>query len=618
MSWMNTPPISAGPESIKHVKFVQPNPLADHLAMMFVALLIGFLVPGYLVSQSPAEFAHLSPLWVRWAAAITSTVVAAALFLAYWTFRLVGWRRTGSAVVWFVAAWACTAGLGVPINGSAELVDYSATPISGQRLALAAAIAGALTWASQVGHRRFVGGYLAIMAALASATSASAASKLFLGQETSKAPAFATLSGQRNILVISFDGLSRRVAEQVLQQDRALARVFRDFTFHSNAIANSPATSASLRAELYGDLEFKSLGATEAELQDRLPAGRLPLNDRSIDAFTYASYNLFNEHPDRRVELGGLALRADPLLRAGDVVGLYRYLAVRLGTRYVVPLLDGFGNRGISGTRFLRSVVAGDCADCGLLAARLREHQGADWDRTMVATLTDFDGLTARLKLGSSPFSLRYMHFLFTHYPTDFDRSCTYHGHDVEWVNAHQNEAGLQAETACALRKVAGLLARLRQIGAYDQSLIIVKSDHGAPASYFDRPPGSYKLNGHPLWGYDRYRPLLMIKDFGTRRLTLAHSPQPAVLSDLATTLCRRMPAGKDCSDFPGADLLGHTVSSAGTFGVYVPKGDASTHDYATHEAHRFSRDRSLLDSFRASGALAGPSTKPPAATKQE
>ena len=60
-----------------------------------------------------------------------------------------------------------------------------------------------------------------------------------------------------------------------------------------------------------------------------------------------------------------------------------------------------------------------------------------------------YDKFISSLKSSNKSYSLRYMHFIFTHYPVNFDENCEYRSDSREWYEANQNEEGLKNLTMC-------------------------------------------------------------------------------------------------------------------------------------------------------------------------
>lgn len=82
--------------------------------------------------------------------------------------------------------------------------------------------------------------------------------------------------------------------------------------------------------------------------------------------------------------------------------------------------------------------------------------------------------LTQGLRVDRQTPVYKMMHFMLSHKPTVGDENCEYSGRqptDRESVTIQAN---------CGLKAIAGLLARMKEAGIYDNSLIILMADHGA------------------------------------------------------------------------------------------------------------------------------------------
>jgi hypothetical protein len=80
----------------------------------------------------------------------------------------------------------------------------------------------------------------------------------------------------------------------------------------------------------------------------------------------------------------------------------------------------------------------------------------------------------------------------------------------------------------------------MKSKGLYDESLIIFKSDHGKPFYYY----GSNEMRGKKIfendyWGYDRYRPFLMIKYPKENNHIIKYEDSLTFLSDLSNIYCK-------------------------------------------------------------------------------
>ena len=127
-------------------------------------------------------------------------------------------------------------------------------------------------------------------------------------------------------------------------------------------------------------------------------------------------------------------------------------------------------------------------------------------------------------------------------------------------------------------------IERLKILGVYDQSLIVLKSDHGKPASYSSSPPHSYKSNNNDM-GYDGYRRMLMIKNFNQYQELPSYVNEVVLLPDLANTLCRVLDTESSCDRFAGVNLLSDQLASEDSYYIYVPINESSSFHYYLYVA---------------------------------
>ena len=542
--------------------------------LLSVSLLQFLAVPLFMIGNDPAtyDFISFEALFV----AGTALAACSALLMLALHRGLVAWRKPGiaNATLRFLFFWVLIAGFLLPVSVRAGMVDARTAGVDPVNLFATALIAAGLTWLCRTEAKRYVLVFAVVFSLYAVATSAIAIVQSGVWRppatESTEAHESMRLSPQQNVLVISLDGLQGHIVAEVLADDPDLAATFRDFTLFENVMSQSPATEASIVGELFGVRDYKALGDSiddvRAELADRGLVDEIPLI-RVDDA--YQRGYLFGKSTQIR--------QNDPAVTA-DSVEFLKYAIVRVATRYAVD------NR-ISNAVF--GILTGLVVHQGRdeLAARLREHKGPDWDKRYIAEIFEFDSFVQDLTTGDKRSSFRYLHFGFTHYPVDFDRECTYRSDDRRWFRANQNAAGLAGESTCALAKLGEFLRKLEELGVYDNSFVVFKSDHGHPTNYFDAYPYNLEINEHSLWGYSRYRPVLMIKPARTRQDRLQRRPDLVLLGDLARTICRHADPAEPrpaCDRFPGVDLLAPDGDDAGYFLYVVPTATSSF----TFDAH--------------------------------
>jgi len=141
-----------------------------------------------------------------------------------------------------------------------------------------------------------------------------------------------------------------------------------------------------------------------------------------------------------------------------------------------------------------------------------------------------FDSFVAGLSVGDTKPRYKLFHTLLTHGPTVIDASC-------QEVKAPEKalKSARVAQTLCALDKLRDLLSKLKSLGVYDNTLIILSSDHGS-----DHPPKQVeaalrKNKLHPM-AYARARAILLIKPRGETG-PLLRSARPVQLKDIPNTV---------------------------------------------------------------------------------
>lgn len=570
--------------------------LADITAWTCTCVLAFVVLPGYMIALSPQDWSTIDLPWFWRSTLIVTLAVFGLGVLAYGLLMIFRLQIFAQTICWGMLFWVATAGFVIPIIQSVDMIAPSNTPISPIGFMITLMISTVLTLIALSPLRRFAVIYLIIQLGVAVGPLMPSIFEVLTKERPQNAQQFLTLSPKRNILVVSLDDISRVLALENLDKNSVLRDQFKDFTFFENLTGNAPATQLSLAHEFFGSRDFKSVGKDMDALMAGLNLDLLPMNNSQINSATYGSYNVFNTRPSRRVEIGGLSENISLSNRVSGIAKLHQYLAVRLGTRFLPIFLTALEYRGYGLSALLGAFYDLDCTDCSDLDRQLENHTGPIWDKAPISSLGDFDGLVKKVKVGDTIFAIRYMHFLFPHFPVDFDAVCDYRSDSAVWHAANQNQQAAFDETTCALHKFVALIDRLKEMDIYDNSLIVLKSDHGKISKYFDAYPDNAGFNGSKNFGLDRYRPMLMVKDFNVSEQSLTISQRAVAISDLAPSLCMRILDTKACDTFPGVDLLSTPVDQENSFWVYLPRDPQSTHRFKTLEGVIIQRGNDLVD----------------------
>jgi hypothetical protein len=499
-------------------------------------------------------------------------------------------RWLASGIMYFAIFWVSISGFLLPLVGRAGMESAVDLQINDVNLILVFFASTVLTLLTYTKLKPATQVFILI---LVGTSIASASASLY--QSGSLFDRLSSVSAHDNVIVLSLDGLAGVVAKQVLEEHPELKEDFKDFIFYDNAVALSPATSASIRSELYGNIDFRGLSLISDEL-------RFKLSDRSnsirreqrasSDVMTYGAYSSFN---DRLSDMSfpGTLIENDYKEISSTALNFYPHIAARiftpLGAKWLDPEL-----RELQRT-YLQSAKSD----------RVLMHKGAAWDAQNTLQSNELIALTENLHVSGDKRTVRYLHFLHTHFPVDFDEKCQYRSGDAEWFANNQNLKGLLNETECALRQTARYLDKLKSLGVYDKTLFVVKSDHGAPANYFDDSPEGIVFNNHPVWGYNRYRPLLMIKPPVSTNAPMIYSDELASLSDLARTLCLHSPGKPACDEYAGLDLLNPSVEDTGSqLYLDVVRDQKSSYEYDTQITVNVPRQKDFMAALKGTGQV--------------
>jgi hypothetical protein len=186
----------------------------------------------------------------------------------------------------------------------------------------------------------------------------------------------------------------------------------------------------------------------------------------------------------------------------------------------------------------------------------------------------------------------RLHHYLFTHEPVRFSENCEYfYGTGFRYVTA------LPAETACAIEKVKLLINKLKEVGVFNNTMIIFASDHGPECPLnFTFEPGSHRVSRR--WCLSRYQPFLLIKDFDSTEELSLNSGQVSLL-DIAKTICSATLPSAACSSYSGSDLLSEVTGGqlAKRF-ILVSETAEDRRDYNSFFKLEIPRDQNIVEFF--------------------
>lgn len=525
-----------------------------------------------------AEFARVTPYAFLILAALIAVAIAATSLAAALIGSLLKVGRALSLAAFWVASYLSLTATALPLPqgvGMTVLADYGT---SWTNLAVSAALATLATLL--LGTKARIVPIAALVAILIS-TSAPLAYELYRYRAAARG-AHPVLSGSGDILVLSFDGIQLDVFRKAIEQEPDLVNRLRNFRHFDNVIASSPATLASLTGIVAGNRNFKA----EAQTNDDLIA--LARAKGVTNRLAEAGHLVRGYGPYSQVMLPGFDMT--PSLVRGDPTAEFAYLLQVLASRHVGPQIatSDFLSRGASA--FARRMPLERPTFEKSIGAQVDRGHGPDWDRSLLKTWDDLVTYRESLQVRRVARAAHFLHFAFTHHPVDFDSDCKFRSENKEWHDANQTYSGLVGEAVCAIRSMEAILARLDEIGAFDDNLVVIMSDHGAPVQWNDPATiEGMKIRGNDHWGFGRYRPVLMVKLPGERRESMEHDTRPAILDDLALSICVWARLG-DCSQYEGMNLFDPNGTPPDGYFINIVADATATFSFETHETIRLNR----------------------------
>ena len=318
--------------------------------------------------------------------------------------------------------------------------------------------------------------------------------------------------GMKNIIVFSFDGIPGHIMNKLLNDD-FYNEVYKDFVIYKNAFSHSPATYSSMFNELFGSYNWKNIAETESDLR------LLSKSFLNLDDFLY--------------------------LNEANIYGLYNeFSPLNASINKILPLnLIDQHFEILSETRLISSSLckSGFCfhEKYGWLENYInklfKHYPSFRKNGDMVRRKTDYKALIYvknNIAKIDKEFGSFFGHFTFSHYPIFNNKDCTF-SQEID-----QTEKSIEEQTICVLKEMAKLIQKLKKEDLYDNSLIVFKSDHGKPISYYNEGIRSKKIFSNSLWGYDRYRPFTLIKFPNLNENKIKIIEEIFYLSDLSKIYC--------------------------------------------------------------------------------
>ncbi len=551
------------------------NIISDSLIIYFGMIGTFIFVPLFMINNNPEDFKFLNAT-VFYKMALLLSIVSAILFSCInIILRLLQLNNLSRFYIYFLLVFLVFSGFLFPLSISSILVSPEKTAVNYLNLAIVFIAAIGLSIATLNSFKRYVDLFLIVVVF----TSVGSTLLSISGNSNLKLAAYQDdyksddklskealsqsnlFSNKKNIFVISFDGMSGDMVNSLIRTNPTYTNFFKDFVVYTNAVNQAPSTRTSLLGDIYGIQDYKSIAPTYFELKRKLLTSSLFENspaNKIADTYQhgYEGYGI------KDYGLAGTS--------SVETFNFFKYPFVRLFTSHGLNFIGWHRLE-----RFQKSVGVDTQSRLSQILNEIEKGGIHNWTEG-VTDFYNFNLFLSSADTSDAEMSLRYLHFNFTHTPVIFDQNCVYKGDDQEWFNRNQNSEGLLKQQSCGLIKFSHFIETLKQLGIYDKSLIILKSDHGIGASYFSEYPDNLIINGNKEWGYNRYKSVLMIKDFESIAEKAIFKSNLVLQNDIAKTVCLKASTLSDCTQFNGIDLFSDKSFDDESYYLYVPTSSES------------------------------------------
>jgi hypothetical protein len=575
------------------------NYFRDLLVVLLSGASLFFIGPIYLSAHSDGGAKNFSAFIVFQVGLVYFLSFVLSFSLLVFLGRFLKFNKTIDFLGAFILVWVVTSTFLFPLADHSGMITPESVPFNSINLLLVsiASIVLAILALTKLVAIPFVFSFILIVGVLFEISSFV---KGEIIEDDVLKKEFSVLS-EKNIIVLSFDGIPSNIVQDIFYRDKIMENKFSDFILFKNAFSSAPATSASIRSELFGNRSYRNEGFEGPAIDLASEISLLPINSIK-NAYTYYEYGSHSLDKEKVLNSGAYFNKAFVKPFASDA----QY-------RLSLSLTRNIGSIGYKALVKFRLMNFFDYINSKYIVPpseldmAFANYANTDWKLGFVPQIYDFYGIVDSLNVAASESytdpAIRMMHFAHTHFPVDFDEECNIRSTSKEWVESNQNYHGLYNQGICALDQFAYFLDKLKTLGVYDNTLIVLKSDHGEPAYYFSEHPHSLKINGHRYWGVNRYMPLLMLKDFNAHRNELEYKTALVGLPDLARTICHATGVG-ECDIFNGVNLLDFALDDLEAnpdIFIDVVQDEKSSFKFETHKTIRLDRTSgtSILELFQ-------------------
>ena len=356
----------------------------------------------------------------------------------------------------------------------------------------------------------FASGVLVALQAAAIATSAVRAEAAAPAQWRGPTDVTFELSRSRNVLHIVLDAFQGDVFGEILAEERPmLDRSLSGAVYFANHIGAFPTTIVSIPAMLTGNV-YRNDRPLQRYTRDILTEGSIFTSLRSsgyrVDAVT-------GMHHGRESATNYFRIRR-PYVRYEDYIRFTAWQLADLSLFRHAP-------------HILRPVIFND--ESWRLQAVFGPRDTSSRSHHAVNGAVVLDEFAKRLTPATDQPLYKYIHVGIPHRPITVNGKC-------EFIGVVRGRPHYKEQARCAVRRVVEILDRLKAIGVYDQTFVVISSDHGIGS-----PPPQFTNNKQTPMGplarvAGNAMALLVVKPLNSQG-PIRVSRAPTTISDIAVTI---------------------------------------------------------------------------------
>ncbi len=296
----------------------------------------------------------------------------------------------------------------------------------------------------------------------------------------------------KNVILIILDNFKTGVFEPILEKYPEYQDVFKDFVFYENAVGGYSTTLPSIPLILSGQ-HYQNLVPMNdflSSIEETTISNQLREQGYAIESYAYVPFfsSIYDNHTHTMSFKDQVTTTTQQILVSG----------IRYSPLVLKPL-------------FVASY-----------------YSGVDYVHKDIVT---FNSRINEFEVTTDQPMFKLIHLSGGHYPYQLDGA-------LNWT-----DSGYLEQTASSLVPVKNLLAELKNAGVYDDSLILIMSDHGG---FSKQGYSTFPLQGQS-------QPLLLAKPAGQRSAQMQSSSAPVTLGDIPKTLATE--TGLD-AEYPGYSIF--------------------------------------------------------------